>query len=534
MTAAQGPLGHAEPSQATARLLQEAGKALGLGQPGAAERLLERALELAPGHAEAHRLMGIAALMTGAHPKAIDHLRSALRRLPDDATINMTLGSALVDTGADEEGLACLERACELAPGNAEAWYNFGTALKFTRHMEPARDALERAVAINPAHVKARNKLAEAMFSLGDAPAAAGMLRGTLDRQPDCAPAWVALGNLKTETLGSEDVRKLQDLLRRPGLPDDARIPLAFTLAKALEDQSDYATAFDVVSDANALKRRHVHWSREEERARVDSIARAFSGPLPAPADATLGDEVIFVVHLPRSGSTLIEQILASHPQVRGGDELGVLPDILDEESARRGRPFPHWVAAATSADWQRLGQAYLERTRHLRAQHPRFTDKTPNNWAFVGAALAMLPGARVVNSRRDPLETCFACYRQLFPIGCHFTYDLDDMVDYYAGYERLGALWRQRFPQHYFDNSYESLQSDTEGQIRRLLDFCRLPFDEACLAFHRTRRAVLTLSAAQVREPLQQNTARSARYGARLDPLRARLRLAGVPAANT
>ena len=369
---------------------------------------------------------------------------------------------------------------------------------------------------------------------LGDTPAAVQMLRGTLSRQPDSADAWVTLGHLKTERLGSEDVEQLQNLLQRSGMPDDVRIPLAFTLAKALEDQSRYAEAFDVVQDANALKRRHLHWSRDEERARVDAIAHAFPHALPEPDDRTRGEEVIFVVHMPRSGSTLTEQILASHPQVQGGDEILVLPDILDEESERRGRPFPQWVPEATGADWRRMGETYLERTRHLREQHPRFTDKTPNNWAFVGAALAMLPGARVVNARRDPLETCFSCYRQLFPVGCHFTYDLDDMVDYYAGYERLSAQWRRIFPQRYFENSYESLQSDTEGQIRRLLEFCELPFDPACLDFHRTRRAVLTLSSTQVRQPLQKDTARSARYGDKLDALRAKLLAAGIPLAES
>ncbi|MFI4958456.1 MAG: sulfotransferase family protein, partial [Lysobacterales bacterium] len=172
----------------------------------------------------------------------------------------------------------------------------------------------------------------------------------------------------------------------------------------------------------------------------------------------------------------------------------------------------------------------YLARTHRWRQQHPLFTDKNVNNWAFVGAALAMLPGARVVNSRRDPLETCFAWYRQLFSNqSVHFGYDLNDIVDYYAGYARLSRLWQQRYPLQYFDHEYESLQSDTEGQIRRLLDFCGLPFDPACLAFHQSSRPVLTISAAQVRQPLQRDTSRSARYGHKLDPLRARLRAAGL-----
>lgn len=530
MTAASGSHGQGSSPPATDRLIEEAGRALSIGRFDSAERSLDRALELAPDSAEAHRLMGITALMAGERAKAIEHLRSAWARCPDDATINMTLGSVLVETGSDEDGLAHLKRASELAPGNAEAWYNLGVGLKFTGHARQARGAFERAVAIDPGHVKAHNKLAEAMVSLGDTPAAIDMLRGTLDRQPDNVDAWLALGNLKTEPLGSGDVDTLRNLLGRPGMPDEVRVPLGFTLAKALEDQSDYAAAFDVVGHANALMRKHVYWSREEERTRVDAIARAFSDPVPESDAAALGEEVIFVVHLPRSGSTLVEQILASHPQVMGGDELDVLPAVLDEESGRRGRPFPQWVPDATGADWRRLGEVYLERTRHLRERHPRFTDKTPNNWALVGAALAMLPGARVVNVRRDPVETCFACYRQLFTIGCHFTYDLDDMVAYYAGYDRLSTQWRQRFPQRYIDYSYELLQKDTEQRIRHVLDFCGLPFDPACLAFYKTRRTVLTLSSAQVREPLRQDTARGARYGARLDPLRARLRAAGVP----
>jgi hypothetical protein len=152
------------------------------------------------------------------------------------------------------------------------------------------------------------------------------------------------------------------------------------------------------------------------------------------------------------------------------------------------------------------------------------------DNWAYVGAALAMLPGARVVNSRRDPLETCFALYRQLFGNqSVNYSYDLDDIVGYYAGYAQLSKLWQQRHPAQCFDHDYEALQAEPEVQIRRLLDFCELPFDPACLAFHQSSRTVLTISAAQVRQPLRRDTARSARYGEKLDALREKLRAAGV-----
>ncbi len=516
------------------RLLQAAGRALGQGQPDAAERLLVRVLERMPELAEAHRLLGISALMRGQHSKAVEHLRTVLAQHPDDALIHMNLGSALVESRETGEGLLHLERACELAADNAEYWCNLGVGYQFAEKLEPARAAFARAVELQPGHLRARIKLAYAFILLGETASAVASLRETLRLQPDCVDAWLALGNLKTERLDAGDVNQLQHLLQLPGMPDDQRVALGFTLAKALEDQSDYASAYDVVETANAQHRRHVYWSRDEERARVDAIAQAFSGAMPAPVDPMLGNEVIFVVHMPRSGSTLVEQILASHAQVQAGDELQVLPDILDEESRVRGKPFPQWVSEADGVDWQRMGMTYLQRVREMLGPHARFTDKTPNNWAFVGAALAMLPGARVVNARRDPLETCFSCYRQLFQVGCNFTYDLQDMVDYYAGYERLSALWREKFPRRYFENGYESLQHDTEGQIRRLLDFCDLPFDPVCLQFHRTQRTVRTFSASQVRQPLQKDTARSARYGERLDPLRAKLLAAGIPLAES
>jgi len=525
---AQEPAANLPP--AAARLLVEACGALRRGQLELAGQSLAGVLALAPDCTEAHRLMGIAALMGHDHAKAIEHLRRTLATCPDDSTLNMNLGSALIETGENDAGLAYLQHACELDPESASTWYNFGKGLQFSAYLERAREALQRALTIDPGYIKARHSLANVLSSLGDTSAAVAIHRETLRQQPDCAEAWFTLANLKIEPFSKVDVAQLQNQLGRSNLPTDSRILLGFTLAQAMEDQGNYAMAFDILSEANALKRRGLYWSRDEEHARVDAIANAFANPLPEPLDATLGKEVVFIVCMPRSGSTLTEQILASHPQVEGADEIEALPQILNEESHRRGQPFPEWVPSATAEDWRRLGDEYLARTHRWRQQRDLFTDKNVNNWAFVGAALAMLPGARVVNSRRDPLETCFAWYRQLFSNqSIHFGYDQDDIVNYYAGYARLSRLWQQRYPLQYFDHEYESLQSDTEGQIRRLLDFCELPFDPACLAFHQSSRPVLTISAAQVRQPLQQDTARSARYGSKLDPLRARLRAAGL-----
>lgn len=525
MTHSATPNGiHGEPSSVK-QILDEANEFLEGGRADQAEKTLERALLLAPDDSEVHRMMGLVSLMVGHGSKAIRHLRYAHAACADDATINMTLGSALFETGNTEEGLKYLQRTCELAPHASAAWYNYGRALQMTHRIEAAQNALERAVDIEPGSIQARNTLATNLISLGNTTQAAALLRENLRRQPDCASTWYVLDNLKTERFTAEDVSMLTRFFRNQEADDESRVMLGFSLARALEDQRRFDEAYDILQEANALKRRYVTWDRLVERQRVDSIAKAFTTTKFEPMDSTLGSEIIFIVCLPRSGSTLTEQILASHPDVEGGDEIQVLNDVIDEESSRRGRQFPGWVAEATAMDWQRMGQSYLSRTRFLRQTRPYSTDKSVNNWALAGAALAMLPGARVVNSRRDPLETCFACYRQLFSVGCDYTYDLDDMVSYYSGYEKLSTLWSRQYPDNYFDHHYESLQNATENQIRRLLEFCKLDFNPSCLDYYQTQRTVRTLSSSQVREPIRKNTARSESYGAKLDLLRNKLR---------
>jgi tetratricopeptide (TPR) repeat protein len=519
----------ASPASAT-RLLREAGEAFGQRRFDVAARAATSLLALQPNHPEAHRLMGFIALMHGENGRAVEHLRRACAALPGDSNIQMALGSALFDSGTVEEGLTHLRRACALAPLAAAAWYNLGRALHAAAQPEEARDALRKALALAPSHAKARITLADAQAVLGDTASAVDHYREVLRQDPANAKAWFAIANLKTEAFSAQDAARLREGFERAEAASEARIQLGFALAKAMEDQRDYAAAFEALRQANAAKRQSARWDAAAEAARVESIVRAFDAPPPPPLHPSMGEEVIFVVSLPRSGSTLLEQILASHPRVEGANEIDVLARLLDEESKRRGSPFPQWVPDATAGDWARLGGEYLARTRRWRQVRPVSTDKSLDNWALVGAIAAMLPGARIINSRRDPVETCFACYRQLFRAGAGFSYDLDDMAAHYAGYARLSRFWQERFPQRYREQRYEDLQHDPEGQIRQILDFCGLEFDAACLAFHATERAVLsTASAAQVRQPMRKDTARSHFYAAELEPLRSRLRQAGV-----
>lgn len=496
----------------------------------AAEQSLANVLALAPDHAEAVRMSGGAAQRRGDCVKAIDCFRRALAVWPDDADLHINLGIALYEHGEFGESLTQLRRACELAPGSSAAWFNLGNALEKQAYTKEALAAFARVLELDPSSISARLSLSRAQASLGQVEAAVTGFRNVLQHDPDNPNAWFGLANLNTIRFDATDAAHLQRAFARGDLPVDQRELLGSALAKALEDQGDHAQAFDVFGLVKRSQRRWVTGSAAGENERVELIRRTFEKAMPPPQDAALGHAAILIVSLPRSGSSLVEQILASHPQVEGANEIKDMLQVVDAETQRRDSSFPLWVPDATADDWTRLGGEYLARTARWRETKPRFTDKHLSNWYLVGAALTMLPAARVVVVRRDPLETCLACYRQYFTAMAGFACDLDDMADYCINFLRLTRFWLDKFPTRVFDLQYEALLDAPEAVIRQLLDFCNLPFDPACVEFHKTPRAVMsTPSAAQVRQPLRRDTRRGALYGDKLDGLRRRLHAAGV-----
>lgn len=518
-------------SPVASRLWARAQKEWEQRQFDAAERSLASVLALAPDHSDAVRMLAAAAQRRGDHVKAVDCLRRAVAASPDDFVLHVGLGIALHELGKIDESLTHLRRACDLAPTSSSAWFNLGKALEKEARTEEGISAFRRALHLDPSHVSARLSLARSLASVGQVQAAVAEFRETLRRDVDSAEAWFGLSNLNTVRFDSGDTACLRRAFARTNLNDHDRELLGSAFAKALENQGEYAQAFEVFGLVKASQRKQVKGDAEGERSRVESILRTFAQAAPPPPlDAGLGQEVILIVSLPRSGSTLVEQILASHPDVTGANEINDLRDVIDAETRRRGSAFPSWVLNATTEDWHRLGIDYLTRTARWRNTKARFTDKNLLNWYLVGAAMAMLPAARVVIVQRDPVETCLACYRQYFTGIAGFACDLGDMADYCANFLRLTRFWREKFPARVFNLQYEALVAEPDAVIPRLLDFCGLPFDPACFAFHETSRAVLSApSAAQVRQPLRRDTARSALYGDRLDGLRQRLRERGV-----
>ncbi|HEX7341407.1 MAG TPA: sulfotransferase [Rhodanobacteraceae bacterium] len=517
-------------SAAEARLAEGLSE-LDRGNSRAALQCLTQVLAICPEHVATLRWAGIAAQQAQDHALAQTYFRKALGIRPDDADLHLLLGITLGNLGNTDAAIEAFTHACQLDANLLWAWYNLGEALQRQAHTASAITALHRALEIDATCLPAQTSLARALISAGAIDEAIARLRATLQQDPANGNAWWSLANLRTVPLDRHDADQLEKLLQRTDLPPAERILLGFSHGRALEDQHDYVAAFAAFSTANALQRRRISWPAAVEHKRIKAIRQIFSQPQECASDPGQGHEVIFIASLPRSGSTLIEQILASHPDVEGANEIEDLGKVISGQARLRQRPFPLWIPGTTASDWQQLGADYLARTARWREHKPRCTDKGLMNWMFAGTALAMLPAAKVVIVRRDPVETCLACFRHWFDVGITFSCNLDEMADRCIDFWHLSRFWLQQFPQQVFDLEYETLLREPEATIRRLLDFCELPFDAACLDFHRTQRTILSSpSAAQVRQPLRRDTARAAHYGDRLDGLRQRLRAGGLP----
>jgi tetratricopeptide (TPR) repeat protein len=514
------------------RLLQESNAALAQRNGPALQSRLTALMALAPSHPEVMRLRAAVAYAQGRLDQAIEFLRSAIAVRPYDAQTSTDLGNALARHGDIDGAIAAFRRSAAIEPQRAAPLFGVAQLLEQKGEVEHAIDTLREALRREPNNIAVRNRLARAFHFAGRIDDAQSEYRRTLAHAPGAVMAWYGLSTLRTMRFDAQDLIALQAEAARDDLSEHEKAPALFALAKAFEDNEQYEDAFHALTTANATRRRQLVWDATKFSENARAIEHAFAESHSAPKTTTttetpLGDGIVFIVGMPRSGSTLVEQILAAHPDVATGGELDDVRDIIRDESERRESDFPAWVSGATNDDWRRLGQRYLDRIAHRRGTQRWFTDKALLNWRYIGALSAMLPGARFVDCRRDAVETCLGCYRQLFASELAFAYDLAELASFWRDYDRITGLWRRLFPTLIHEFVYEKLIADAEVEIRRLLDFCGLPFDGACLRFHESTRAVRTASAAQVREPLRGDTARAERYGGLLDPLRGLLMLA-------
>jgi tetratricopeptide (TPR) repeat protein len=340
---------------------------------------------------------------------------------------------------------------------------------------------------------------------------------------PTLGEVWWSLANLKTVRFSDADIAAMLAALESPALAREDRFHLDFALGKALEDRGKADEAFAHYAKANALRREELDYSAEENSRLVDRLIE-IATPAFFAARAGKGcdaSDPIFVLGMPRAGSTLIEQILSSHSMIEGTTELPDIPAM-----ARRARNYPHNLPEIEPERLAEMGDEFLRRSRIQRkTDKPFFIDKLPNNWLHIVFILMILPNARIVDARRHPLGCCFSNFKQHFAKGQAFSYSLEDMGRYYADYVRLMAHIDRVLPGRVHRVIYERMVDDTEAEVRALLDYCGVPFEDACLSFYKTERAVRTPSSEQVRQPIfREGTEAWKPFAAHLDPLRSAL----------
>ena len=506
--------------------LQESVAASNRGDAGAAVRAARSALQSAPENAEVLRRLALALTMRGASDEAIDAIERAVAQRPDDAVLANAQAIVLRGNGRIDASIAALYRAHALQPNSVDIVYNLATALRDRGSDAEAVVLFEKVLALAPNHRDARAHLAWLLTRVGRSDEAATNYRHILQNNALDVRAWSALAELKDAPLSEEDLSTMRRIAESSRSIED-RVRSGFALGRAFQDRERYPEAFATYVRANALVRSIRRWDVRGHSEEIDGIIKVFP-QLPEVADARRGEGIVFIVSLPRSGSTLTEQILSSHRDVSAGDERLDVLEVIAAEGQRRQMHFAKWAPTANASDWARLGDAYIGRIASLRGDARVFTDKLPSNWMWVGAIFAMLPGARIVDCRRDPVETGWSCFTQMFADGTQdFSYDFASIGAFWRDYDRSMRHWRFLADARIHTQVYESLLADAETQTRALLEFCNLDFDPACLRFYENTRSVRTISASQVRKPLSRSTARAEKYGSLLDPLRDALGIA-------
>jgi tetratricopeptide (TPR) repeat protein len=507
-----------------------------------AETVYRKALELGPNNPDTLDNLALAVKDLERLDEAADLLRRALTIEQNSDKIHLHYGTILLDQKKVDEAAAAVATALALNPGNHDA-LNLTGRIAFDRgDLDGALASYRRALALKPDLADAHNNIGNALKELGQLREAEAAYLEAIRLDPALAGVYVNLADSKKFAPGDPHLAAMTALAAKTdGLSKADRMHLDFALGKAFADLEDYPRSFRHLLAGNAAKRGTIAYDENAALALFDKIERAFTPELikakagggePSPAP-------IFVVGMPRSGTTLVEQIIASHPAVHGAGELQTLNDVvLTVRGAGGGAlAYPDFVPGLDGAALKQIGARYVALIRELAAKSgkpdaERITDKMPSNTYFVGLVHLALPNAKILHTMRDPIDTCVSCFSKLFSAEQNHTYDLAELGRYYARYERLMAHWRRILPPgSVLDVRYEDVVADLEGQARRIIAYCGLPWDDRCLAFHKTERPIRTASATQVRKPIYKSAVGRWRvYAEHLDPLLNALRGSAAP----
>ncbi len=477
------------------------------GAPDKAEKIYRSVLRKDPNHVEAMRLLAAIAFTHKKYRDVEILLTRAVERAPHYPRVWLDLTMVQMELEKLFEAVESAETLVELTPEMGESHLTLANALGKANLAERSIASYRKALELRPEHPAAFSGLGQQLKTIGQQEEAIATHRANIKVNPTHSEPYWALANMKTFRFEEEEVAAMEALLEDPDIEDLDHVQLHNSLGLAYEQRKDYQRAFNNFHLCNQRRRKSESYDPVDTEVSTEALIEIFN---PDFLRDNLGNgstegAPIFIVGLPRSGSTLIEQILASHSQVEGTHELTDLSRVVQAIPKRRAQRdrFPQTVTELGAQAWTKIGNQYLERTQKYRHGAPRFIDKNPNNFTFAGLIALALPNAKIIDARRAPLDSCFGSYKQLFAAGQPFSYDLTEIGEYYLLYEQVMRHWDQVLPGRVLRVDYENVVADLETQVRRILDYCELPFEEACLNFHATDRAVKTASSEQVRQPI-------------------------------
>jgi len=493
--------------------------------------VLEKALNLQPAYPEALCNLGLARLKQEQIDAAVVLLERSLQIKPDYPEAMIGLARARYEQDLLPEAQALLEQVNRIAPENTDAWCQLGNVLMEQGEAELATAAFSQALTIDAELPDALSGLGNLQLEAGKIDEAEALLKRAIAKDSECIGARFHLVQVRKVKAGDENLAALEAKLAEiDSLKEEQRLSLHYALGKAYDDLKEYDKAFPHFLEGARIKRAKLHYSPEADSARIDRLIAVFDKKYftKRKGAGDPSDLPVFVLGMPRSGTTLTEQIIASHSKVHGAGELRDLMEIV-QQSGETGLPYPENLLDLTKEQLTRWGAQYVARLQQHALDAVRITDKMPANYMALGLIPLMLPHARIIHVKRNPVDTCVSCFTRLFNRHQDATYDLAELGQHYVNYQRLMDHWKKVLPKNAFiEVQYEDMVADMEGQARRLIDFCGLEWDERCLDFHKNTRNIRTASVTQVRQPIYNSSVQRWRhYEQFLTPLLSAL---GVP----
>ena len=497
-----------------------------MGNVREAEKIYRDVLLRDPTNVDALRLLASVAMRAKQWGDAEALLERALEISPDFHQGWNDLGLARQEQDKTDAAIEAFERVIRLEPHRASGYVAVGTVKAMIGKHDEALDLFNKALEKDATNFGALSGLGHVLKTVGKQEEAIASYRECVRLNPDHGETWWSMANLKTFRFEDADIENMLQRSKRESLLEEQRTNFHFALGKAYEDKEDYESAFEQYSLGNENRRQRETYDPVQTVDLHDRFMETFSKEFfhERLGSGCQSNAPVLIVGLPRSGSTLIEQILASHPDVEGTHELPDLGRVARSVGLQRDdrKAYPQVIPLLSDDELAELGEEYLRRTeRHRETGTPRFTDKLPNNFVHVGFLSLTLPNAKIINAKRHPLDSCLGSFKQLFARGQPFTYDQFELAEFYLEYQRLMDHWHEVLPGKVLDVQYENVVDDLETEVRRILEYCELPWDDACLRFYENERAVKTASSEQVRKPIYSTSKHLwRRYEQHLDPM--------------